>query len=218
MSYAYAINKTTAYMRERLGRETNGRDWWHVHRVWQMARTIGQQERGADMLVVELAALLHDLAHWQLTDGDETHGPYEVARFLAELGVAEAAVKQVLQIIRDTKYKGAQRRPELASIESKIVYDADKLDSLGAMGIAKTFSYGGAHGRPVHDPAVKPTLHETFEAYQQGDTTSINHFYEKNLLLKDWMQTETGRKLAVHRHAFLEAYLEEFYAEWEGRL
>ena len=122
-------------------------------------------------------------------------------------------VTQILQIIRDTKFKGAS----IKGVEAKVVYGADKLDSLGAIGIAKTFSYGGSTGRPLHDPTVKPTMHETFEAYKHGDTTSINHFYEKSLLLKDWMQTKTGEVIALRRHKFLETYLHEFYEEWGGK-
>jgi uncharacterized protein len=217
MSQQKIIDAVEAYIKDRLKNETNGRDWWHVYRVQQMSRRIGEQEQHANMFVVELAALLHDLAHWQLSDGDETHGPYQVEAFLCSLSVQQSTINHILQIIRDTKYKGAANKPQLTSIESKIVYDADKLDSLGAMGIAKTFSYGGSTNRPLHNPGVKPTLHQTFEAYRYGDSTSINHFYEKNLLLKDWMQTKTGKAIAVRRHTFLEQYLQEFYAEWEGK-
>jgi uncharacterized protein len=216
MNQTGIIRSAEAYIKTKLFHETNGRDWWHVYRVWQMARHIGSQEQPADMFVVELSALLHDLAHWQLTDGDEHQGPHEVGRFLQSMEVDEQTIHHVLQIIRDTKFKGAHNKPDLETIEAKIVYDADKLDSLGAVGIAKTFSYGGATGRPIYDPTIKPTMHQTFEAYKHGDTTSINHFYEKNLLLKGWMQTRTGRAVAMRRHEFLQAYLKEFYSEWEG--
>lgn len=209
------IQAVEKYTKEKLKDETS-RDWWHVYRVWQMARHIGSQERIVDKFVVDLGAILHDLAHWQLTDGDEHQGPYEVKDFLRSLEIEQSVITQVLQIIRDTKYKGAANRPNLKSIESKIVYDADKLDSLGAVGIAKTFTYGGSTNRAMHNPTIKPTLHKTFEAYKHGDTTSINHFYEKNLLLKDWMQTKTGKAIALRRHKFLEDYLQEFYKEWEG--
>src|SRR5688572_17837333 len=148
--------KTEQYVKEKLDEANNGRDWWHVYRVRQTACHICKHEPLADLFVVELASLLHDMAHWQLTDGNENHGPYEVERFLASLGIDEKTIAHVLRIIRDTKFKGATNQPQLADIESKIVYDADKLDSLGAIGIAKTFTYGGATHRPIHDPVIKP--------------------------------------------------------------
>lgn len=204
-------------MQQRLDAEINGRDWWHVWRVWQNAKTIANTEPTADLFTIELAALLHDLAHWQLSNEGEHQGPAEVHEVLAPLGVSKKTIAHIQQIIRDTKFKGAGIKPHLFSLEAKIIHDADKLDSLGAIGIAKTFTYGGASGRVIHNPTTPHGHHMSLEEYKSSDTTSINHFYEKNLLLKDRMYTSKGKELAEKRHDFLEKYLKEFYAEWQGR-
>ncbi|EDK72633.1 metal dependent phosphohydrolase [candidate division TM7 genomosp. GTL1] len=217
MKRTEVLEATVSYIKQRLGRETNGRDWWHVWRVWQMAKKIAATEPTADLFTVELAALTHDLAHWQLSGDGEHTGPREVADLLKDLDVNAKTTTHVQRIIRDTKFKGSMVKPQLSGIEAKIIHDADKLDSLGALGIAKTFTYGGTHERPLYDPAIPHGIHASLGAYKSGDTTSINHFYEKNLLLKDRMQTKKGRNISIKRHEFLEQYLEEFYAEWSGR-
>ncbi len=212
------IDETARFIKNRLSGEGSGHDWWHVYRVWQTARTIAEHEPNADKLLVELAALLHDIADWKFTDGDIEAGPKAARAWLESQKADEKDIKHIEDIIRDTSFKGAKVNIALKTIEAKIVFDADKLDAIGAIGIARTFAYGGHTRHPIYEPDQKPTMHETFEDYQKGQTHTINHFYEKLLLLKDLMQTKTGKKMAQHRHEFMEEYLKEFYKEWEGEL
>jgi uncharacterized protein len=180
-----------------------------------MAKRIGQAE-GADLLIVELAALLHDIADWKSHGGDSTIGPEMARVWLNSLGVEPTVIERVCRIVANISFKGAGvAQPEL-SLEGKVVQDADRLDALGAIGIARAFAYGGAKGRMIHDPEVQPTEHRTAEAYLKGGGTTINHFYEKLLLLKDRMNTATGKALAEKRHRFMEDYLRRFFEEWEG--
>ncbi len=180
-----------------------------------MARRIGRAEK-ADMLIVELAALLHDIADWKLHDGDLSVGPARAKEWMDSLGLEPSIVDHVCQIIAGISFKGAAvERPPL-SLEGKVVQDADRLDAMGAIGIARAFAYGGAKGRAIYDPAIQPTEHRTAEAYLTSGGHTINHFYEKLLLLKDRMNTATGRAMAETRHAVMEDYLRQFYEEWEG--
>lgn len=197
--------------------EATGHDWWHVYRVWQSAKHISCQEPDADSLVVELGALLHDIADWKFSDGDLEAGPKAARQWLAEQEVSEAVIGHIENIIRDTSFKGAKVPLTLKTLEAKIIFDADKLDAIGAIGIARAFAYGGAKGRSLYEPDEKPVMHESFEDYKnKGETHTINHFYEKLLLLKDLMQTETGKKMAQQRHLYMQSYLEQFYKEWNG--
>jgi len=213
------ISGITNEVKDIMGQEGTGHDWWHIYRVLEMAKNIGQQEK-ADMFVVQLAALLHDIADWKFNDGDDTVGPKLAREILIKHQVSPEVVEQVCEIVEKISFKGAGVSEEMPSVEGKVVQDADRLDAMGAMGIARTFAYGGHAGRPLYDPDNKPIMHQTkedyFKAKSQG--TSINHFYEKLLLLKDKMNTQAAKKLAEGRHKFLEEYLERFFQEWQGKI
>ncbi len=215
MSPADLIDRTANHVQAVLSGDGTGHDWWHVYRVWKMAKQIGRAEK-ADLLVVELAALLHDIADWKLQGGDSSVGPTRAKEWLDSLRLDPGIVGHVGEIIANISFKGAAVEQQPLSLEGKVVQDADRLEAMGAIGIARAFAYGGAKGRALYDPALKPTEHRTPEAYLKGGTT-INHFYEKLLLLKDRMNTATGRAMAEERHRFIEEYLRRFFEEWEGR-
>lgn len=210
MSDEQIIEKTRQHLEEMFSSESSGHDYWHMYRVWQVAKHIAANEPSADMFIVELGALMHDIADWKFHEGDEEAGPREARAWLTHLGVEEVIIQRVQQIIRTISFKGAGVETKLDSIETMIVYDADKLDAIGAIGIGRTFAYGGANGRPMHDPRHQNELHQSFEAYKESHAPTIAHFYEKLLLLKDRMFTKTGKQMAAHRHNVLEAFLEEF--------
>ena len=171
----------------------------------------------ADLFIVQLGALLHDIADWKFNNGDFEIGPKIAREFLEKLKVEENVILKVCDIIRNISFKGAGVKSQIKTLEGKIVQDADRLDALGAMGISRIFAYGGVVGREIHNPNIKPKLHKTFKQYKNQKSTSINHFYEKILLLKDLMNTKTGKKMANQRHKFIENYLKQFYKEWEGK-
>ncbi len=211
------IENTRAYVEAELAGDGSGHDWWHIYRVWKMAVRLAEAE-GADRTVVELAALLHDIADWKLHDGDEARGAAKVSAFLRSLGVDDATHDHVLEIIAHLSYKGAGVATPMRTLEGKIVQDADRLDAIGAQGIARAFAYGGSKNRLIYHPDEKPVMHQDFEAYKNSRGHSINHFYEKLLLLKDRMNTDTARAVAGERHRFMEQFLERFFEEWDGRL
>lgn len=210
------IFKTAEFVKQKMMGEGTGHDWWHVYRVWNLAKTIAASEPTADMYTVELAALLHDIADWKFADGDLDAGPKAAREWLMKCDVEEKVIRHVEDIIRDTSFKGANVDLGLKTLESNIIFDADKLDAIGAIGIARTFAYGGSKNRPLYEPDQEPVLHETFEEYKASVSHTINHFYEKLLLLKDLMKTDKGRLMAQNRHAYMEKYLEQFYKEWNG--
>jgi len=214
------LRRTGAFVRERLaetpGATATGHDWWHVCRVRRTALAIAAAE-GGDPFVVELAALLHDVADRKFGGGDWGAGARAAAAWLRSLGVDHQTVDQVAAIIDGLSFKGAGVPTPMATPEGAAVQDADRLDALGAIGIARAFAYGGMRGRPLHDPDVPPTPHPTAAAYAAATGPTLNHFPEKLLLLEDRMQTATGRRLAEERHRFLEAFLARFLAEWDGR-
>jgi uncharacterized protein len=207
------IARTEEFVRQTLPIDATGHDWHHTFRVRRNALAIAETEQ-ADKLVVELAALLHDIADHKFHGGDETAGPRTAQQWLESLGVPDDLVQQVCTIIARLSFKGAAVVQEPISLEGQIVQDADRLDALGAIGIARAFAYGGHKGRPLHDPTVSPEQHATFEAYKKGAGPTLNHFYEKLLLLKDRFHTREGRRLAEERHAFLEEFVRRFLAEW----
>ncbi len=209
------MDRTARYVRTTLSGEGSGHDWWHSYRVWKTAQRIGQSE-GADLVVVELAALLHDIADWKAHGGDSTVGPQAAKQWLVSLQLDTSIIDHVCQIVADISFKGAGVEQPALSREGRVVQDADRLDAIGAIGIARAFAYGGAKGRLIHDPDVKPVQHQTAEAYLRSVGTTVNHFYEKLLLLTDRMNTETGRAIAEKRHRFMEEYLRRFFEEWEG--
>jgi uncharacterized protein len=206
------IEKTAAFVRQTLQNAEGGHDWWHINRVWHNAKRITESEQ-ADGLIVELAALLHDIADAKFHDGDEEIGPKTAGDFLRSQNVNEAVIHHVQQIIRHISFKAGFDKKAFHSIELDIVQDADRLDAIGAIGIARAFNYGGFKGRELYNPDIKPNLNMTKEEYKNSSAPTINHFYEKLLLLKDKMNTETGKKLAQQRHDFMLTYLEQFYSE-----
>jgi len=210
------IKKTEDYVRDTLGGESSGHDWWHVYRVWKMAKHIGEKEH-ADMFIVEIGALLHDIADYKMHGGDEEIGPNTAREWLESLQVPEADIEHVCNIIRHLSFKGANVKSQISTKEGMIVQDADRLDALGSIGIARTFAYGGHKGREMYDPNVKPVMHSSFEEYKKNNSPTINHFYEKLLLLKDLMNTKTARQLATGRTKYMQEYLDKFYKEWEGK-
>jgi uncharacterized protein len=211
------ILKTKDFIKEKFSAESTGHDYWHMYRVWKLAKHIAAKEKEADMFTVELGALLHDIADWKFHE-DEEAGPQAAREWLESLGVDDAVIEHIEDIIRNVSFKGAKVTNKLKTIEGQIIYDADKLDAIGAIGVARAFAYGGANQRQMYDPDRQAVLHETFEAYKNDKTGTINHFYDKLLLLKDRMFTKTGKEMAQHRHEFMEQFLKEFHAEWEGKL
>lgn len=207
------LARTAAFVRERMEGEGSGHDWWHIHRVRAAALAIGARE-GADLYVVELAALLHDLDDWKLDGADGT--PREARAWLESLGVDDGAARHVCEIIESLSFKGAGVPTPMRTLEGKAVQDADRLDAIGAVGIARAFAFGGSRGRLLHDPEEPPQRHDSFEAYRSGRGSTLNHFHEKLLLLKDLMSTDAARALAQKRHAFMEEFLARFLAEWGG--
>ncbi len=207
------IEKTISFVKQQLQGAEAGHDWFHIKRVYKNTLLIAQDEPEADLLVVQLAALLHDIADSKFHNGDETVGPRVAREFLEENEVKQAVIEGVVKIIENISYKGGVKR-EYTSKELDIVQDADRLDAIGAIGIARTFNYGGFKNRTMYDPAITPNLDMTKEEYKNSTAPTINHFYEKLLLLKDKMNTPKGKELAEQRHQFMEVFLEQFYKEW----
>lgn len=212
------ISKIAALVSEQFENEGSGHDWWHIYRVWQLAKHIARQEKNVDIGVVELGALLHDIADFKFHGGDLLAGPKAATKLLMSLNAPRSTIDSVAHIVENVSFKGAGETDLMQSQEGKIVQDADRLDAIGAIGIARAFAYGGSIGRLLYNPDVKPELHQTFKAYAGNKSPTINHFYEKLLLLKDRMNTSTAIAMAAQRHRFMEDYLREFYAEWEGKI
>jgi uncharacterized protein len=206
------IDATAQFVRDTLKNAEGGHDWWHIHRVWTNAKLIAQTEK-ADPLIVELAALLHDIADSKFHNGDEEIGPFTAGKYLNSMNVDAGIIEHVQQIIRHMSFKSSFDKPTFHSPELAIVQDADRLDAIGAIGIARAFTYGGFKGRELYNPEIKPNLNMSKDEYKNSSAPTINHFYEKLLLLKDKMNTETGKKLAQQRHEFMQAYLQQFYME-----
>ena len=209
------IEKTIEFVKQELQHAEAGHDWWHIERVWKSAKAIAKEEN-VDLLVVEFAALLHDIADAKFHGGDEEIGPQKAGNFLNSIAVDEALIIHVQEIIRNMSFKSSLGAINFSSPEMLVVQDADRLDAIGAIGIARAFTYGGFKNRELYNPAIKPVVEQSKEAYKNTTAPTINHFYEKLLLLKDKMNTETGKRIAQERHAFMEAYLEQFYGEWNG--
>ncbi|MFZ4411838.1 MAG: HD domain-containing protein [Bacteroidales bacterium] len=209
------VHQTADYIKTKMLGEGSGHDWWHIYRVWKNALHIGQYEK-ADLFVVELAALLHDIADWKFHDGNDDIGPQMARSWLEKLAVEETEIAHVCQIIKGVSFKGAGVSTNMKTIEGKVVQDADRLDAIGAVGIARTFAYGGSKSREIYNPDIKPIVHASFEEYKNSISPTLNHFYEKLLLLKDLMNTSTAKNMAEHRHQIMEDFLAEFYLEWEG--
>jgi len=211
------ITKTIAFVKEQLANAEGGHDWFHIERVFNNVLLISKTER-VDKIVVSLAALLHDIADSKFHNGDETIGPKIAREFLFNLNVDSAVIEHVINIIENISFKGGNVSRKFHSKELDVVQDADRLDAIGAIGIARCFNYGGFKNRQLYNPDIKPNLKMTKEEYKSSTAPTINHFYEKLLLLKDKMNTNTGKRIASDRHAFMELYLKQFYNEWEGNL
>lgn len=212
---ANLINNTIVFVKEKLKNAEGGHDWFHIERVYKNALLIAKEEN-CDLTVVKLGALLHDIADSKFHEGDETIGPKLAKAFLESEKVEEATIIHVLNIIENISFKGGKVERSFSSKELDIVQDADRLDALGAIGIARTFNYGGFKNRPIFDPQIAPNTNMSKEEYKNSQAPSINHFYEKLLLLKDKMNTQTGQKIAEERHRYMEGFLSQFYAEWDG--
>jgi uncharacterized protein len=211
------IDKTAIYVKELLYGEGSGHDWWHIYRVWKNAVEITKTEASASLFIVELAALLHDIGDHKFHNGDETVGPRMAMSWLDKFSLPEETKDHVCTIIKDLSFKGAGTSSAMQTIEGKIVQDADRLDAIGAIGIARTFAYGGHKNRELYNPDINPVLHDSFEAYKSSTAPTINHFYEKLLLLKGRMHTKTAKSMATVRHQYMEDFLKQFYQEWEGK-
>ncbi len=210
------VARVESAVRSALDGEGGGHDWWHLWRVRRLAERIARTEPGADRRVVVLGALLHDLADWKFRGGDEEAAPREAGRLLRRLGAPADLVARVQAVCREVSFKGAGVADRPGSLECRIVQDADRLDAIGAIGVARTFAYGGAKGQPMYEPGVKPVFHRSFAAYKRSRGNTINHFHEKLLRLRGRLHTKEARRLARDRHAYMEAFLRQFHAEWRG--
>jgi uncharacterized protein len=209
------VERTREHARQAFAHDSSGHDYWHTHRVWQLAARIGAAE-GADQYLVQLAALLHDVGDWKLSGVDYGEADHPARAWLDTVGACGATVDAVVEIATHLSFKGAGVPTPMATLEGRVVQDADRLDAIGAIGVARAFAYGGWKGYPLHSPDVEPVLHGSVEAYRGGVGGTINHFYEKLLLLRDRLNTPTGRQIAEGRHRYLEGFLVEFLREWNG--
>ena len=215
MSNENIVNKTILFVKAKLDDAEGGHDWFHIERVYKNALSIADNEV-CDDTIVKLGALLHDIADSKFHDGDETVGPKIAREFLASNDVDEVTIQHVINIIENISFKGGNAEKSFSSIELGIVQDADRLDAIGAIGIARAFNYGGFKNRPLYNPRISPNLHMSKEEYKNSQAPTLNHFYEKLLLLKDKMNTETGKQIAKERHRYMQGFLSQFYAEWDG--
>jgi uncharacterized protein len=211
------IQRTADHVKDVMAGDSSGHDWWHVYRVWQTAIRLASQME-ANLTVVELGALLHDIADWKLHDGDVEIGPRVAREWLESLKARPEIVDRVSGIIAGLSFAGAGVPDKACSVEAQIVQDADRLDALGAVGIGRTFAFGGAHHRLMYDPEITPVYHDNFESYKSSASPTINHFYEKLFLLKDRMHTAAGREMAEGRHQYMVDFVNRFYMEFDGKI
>jgi uncharacterized protein len=211
------IKETISFVKETLADAEGGHDWFHIERVWKNSRFILEKEGAGDFLTIELAALLHDISDAKFNGGDETLGSRMARTFLEEQELDPKKAEHIQSIIKHVSFKGGFPQDQIKSIEFQIVQDADRLDAIGAIGIARAFNYGGFKNRPIHDPHKSLQEYEDSKAYHKSDAPTINHFYEKLLKLKDLMNTETGKKMAEQRHRYMLEFLDQFYDEWDPK-
>ena len=216
MNNKQLIEATKSFVKNSLIDAEGGHDWFHTLRVYNNALLIAKDEP-VDELIVALGALLHDIADSKFHDGDESIGPKVAREFLFSHNVDSKVIEHIIKIIENVSFKGGNMKQEFSSPELDVIQDADRLDAIGAIGIARCFNYGGFKNRALYDPDIKPNLSMTKEEYKRSNAPTINHFYEKLLLLKDRMNTKTGKNLAESRHDYMKSFLEEFYAEWNGK-
>lgn len=217
MNNTLLIERTSAFVKQQLANAEGGHDWFHIERVYNNSLLIAKKEP-VNLLVVQLGALLHDIADSKFHNGDETVGPKVARTFLQAENVAEETIQHVINIIKNISFKGGNFNTTFTSAELQVVQDADRLDALGAIGIARTFNYGGFKNRAIYNPEITPQLNMTKEEYKNSTAPTINHFYEKLLLLKNKMNTKTGKQLAQKRHEYMEQFLNQFYSEWKGEI
>ncbi len=217
MTKEQIIKETEIFVKETLQKSEGSHDWHHINRVLKNTRLILKTEK-ANSLICELAALLHDIADHKFHNGDETLGAKKAKAFLKSLGIENEIIAPIVNIVEHISFLGGHTKNKYFSQEFAVVQDADRLDAIGAIGIARTFAYGGFRKREIYNPEIKPNLNMSKEEYKNSTAPTINHFYEKLLLLKDKMNTETGKKLAEKRHEFMLQFLNQFYNEWEGNL
>ena len=208
------LYQTETYIKQLFKDEGSGHDWWHISRVRTLALKISEQE-GGNIFIIEMAALLHDLDDWKLVDQNDKN---KTEAWLKKMNISMRESQQILEIIAQVSFKGADVKTKATSLEAQMVQDADRLDAIGAIGIARTFAYGGNKGRLMYNPEIKPEMHDNFEAYKKNTAPTINHFYEKLLLLKELMNTKTARKIAENRHRIMENFLLQFFNEWESKI
>jgi len=218
MNNSEIINKTIQFVKSTLQGAEGGHDWFHIERVWKNAKLIAKEEN-VDLFVVELGALLHDIADAKFHNGDESIGPKKARQFLESIDVDDSIIQHIESIINNISYKNSleSQSKKFTSIELDVIQDADRLDAIGAIGIARAFNYGGFKNREIHNPTIEPKLQQSKEVYKKSTAPTINHFYEKLLLLKNKMNTKSGQQIAEQRHQFMEQYLEQFYNEWDGK-
>jgi len=214
-SFNFLIQNTIAFVQQELNDAEGGHDWFHVQRVYKNALLISENEN-VNKTIVALGALLHDIADSKFHNGDETIGPKKAKAFLQTQAVSQDTVTHIIKIIENVSFKGGNTLKTFHSKELEVLQDADRLDAIGAIGIARTFNYGGFKNRVIYNPSVQPKLEMTPQEYKASDAPTINHFYEKLLKLKDKMNTSSGKKIAQERHVFMESFLEQFYQEWNG--
>jgi uncharacterized protein len=210
------VSQTAKFVRSKLEGEGSGHDWWHIDRVWKNSKLIASSEK-VDLEIVELVALLHDISDWKFNDGDDSVGPKVAGEFLESIGFDKEKIEKIKVDIAGISFKGANEERKELSFECQVVQDADRLDAIGAIGIARCFAYGGYKNREIYNPEIKFNPNQTSDEYKKNTNPSINHFYEKLLLLKDLMNTKSGKEIAEGRHKFMEAYLDQFYSEAEGQ-
>lgn len=209
------IQDTISFVKETLADAEGGHDWYHIERVWKNARYIREKEGLGDVLTIELAALLHDISDAKFNGGDDEMGSRMSVDFLGKQGIDRERVEHIRKIIKHVSFKGGFSQDQISSIEFQIVQDADRLDAIGAIGIARAFNYGGFKNRPIHKPGKNLQEYSDSAAYHKSDAPTINHFYEKLLKLKDLMNTDTGKKMARERHQYMLEFLDQFYSEWD---
>jgi uncharacterized protein len=212
ISEIQAIKQTEEYVRKLFANESTGHDWWHIHRVRNNALKIAKTE-GGNLFIIEMAALLHDVDDWKINNDDKVS---KTLAWLKNIKIPKPETEKILEIIDQVSFKGAGVKNGASTIEAKIVQDADRLDAIGAIGIARTFAYGGSKGRPIYLPEIKPENHDDFESYKKTSAPTINHFYEKLLLLKNRLNTATAIEIAKKRHTFMETFLKQFFKEWNS--
>ena len=216
MSKKEIINQVKEYVKKQLRNEPTGHDWWHAQRVWKLSKKIAKEE-GGNLFIIEIAALLHDISDWKFNNGHTTKGIKKIKSLLKGLEVDKEDIKLICDIVGNIYFKGAKVKSKVKIKEARIVQDADRLDALGAIGIARTFAYGGFIKREIYNPGTKVKLHKSVDEYRKAKSTSINHFHEKLLLIKDRLNTKTAKSIAKERHEFLKIYLRHFLKEWKTR-